>query len=298
MKGNFKIEGILPAIVTPLEADNRTVNEAVTRKLTEYFLENGANGFYILGGTGEGIVLDINERQRMCEIMVDQVKGRKPVIDHVAAINITDAIQLAKHAEKAGADALASVPPTGAFFDEEDIYQYYKALAGSTNLPVFVYYSPTSVTMSAKLLARIFEIDNVVGVKWSTYNYYEMMHLKEITHGEMMVINGPDEMLINGLASGADAGVGATYNVMLPQFVSLYNEFKAGNVDKAREIQYTVNRAIRPLIKYEVIPSIKAALGQMGFAVGQATFPMRQFDDKMTADFMAELKATGWPFNK
>ncbi len=297
MKGNFKISGILPAIVTPLEADNRTVNEAVTRELTEYFLDRGANGFYILGGTGEGILLDINQRMRMCEIMVDQVKGRKPVIDHIAAINITDAIALAKHAEKAGADAIASIPPTNAYFEEEDLYQYYKALASNVTIPVIIYYTPSSVPMSVKLLTRIFQIDNVVGVKWSTYNYFELMHLKDVTNGEMLVINGPDEMIINGLASGADAGVGATYNVMLPEYVALYNEFKAGNIDRAREIQYKINRAIRPLIKYELIPSIKCALNHRGFKVGQATFPMRQYDDKMEAALLEELTAAGWPFS-
>lgn len=298
MKGNFKVSGILPAIVTPLEADNRTINEAVTRELTEYFIKNEASGFYILGGTGEGILLDINERKKMCEIMIDQVKGRVPVINHVAAINTTDTVELAKHAEKAGADAIASIPPTNAFYDTEDLYQYYKNLANSVNIPVFVYFSPTAQPMSPELLKRIFEVDNVVGVKWSTYNYFDMMRLRDITNGEMLVINGPDELLVNGLMAGADAGVGATYNIMFPEYVKIYKAFKAGNIELARELQYKVNRAIMPLIKHEVVPAIKAAMTHsMGFNVGQATFPMRQYDDAKTAALIADLNAAGWPFN-
>ena len=77
----------MPALITPLENDNKTVKEGVAREIIDLHLSQGANGFYILGGTGEGLVLSREQRERMCEITIDQVAGRKPVICHVASIN-------------------------------------------------------------------------------------------------------------------------------------------------------------------------------------------------------------------
>ena len=87
--------GIMPALVTPLNEDNKTVNEEVAKKLIEFQMSQGANGFYVLGGTGEGLVINQAERERMCEISIAQVAGRVPVIIHIAATNLDEAIALA-----------------------------------------------------------------------------------------------------------------------------------------------------------------------------------------------------------
>ena len=296
MKG-IKYEGILTALVTPLNKDNKTVNESVVKPLIEHQLSQGANGFYILGGTGEGPVVRPEERMKMCELCVDAVGGRKPVICHVAAMNLEEAILLAKHAEKAGADAIAAIPPLFFFYDEEDIYQYYKAIAASVHIPVIIYYHPSAQKeMRPALIARLFGIDNITGVKWSSSNYFEMMNLKDMTHGDMNIINGPDETLVCGLMAGADAGIGSTYNIMLPQFVKIYDLFRAGKIDEAREVQMQVNRVICTMFEFEIIPSVKYGCELMGFDVGDATFPMRHLSDEQKARFAAKLHEAGWPF--
>ena len=158
--------GIMPAIVTPLKADNRTVNVDVMGQLVERHLADGADGFYLLGGTGEGLVVDREQREILCEATVKQVAGRKPIINHIAAMNLEETVELAKHAEKAGCDAISSVPPLFFFHDAEDLYNYYKKLAESVTIPVIMYYHPSAgAHMSAELVARICEIDNMTGVK-------------------------------------------------------------------------------------------------------------------------------------
>ena len=207
-------------------------------------------------------------------------------------------VALAKHAEKAGANAIAATPPLFFYYDETDIYNYYKNLAQSVSIPVIVYYHPSAQrSMSADLLSKICEIDNVTGVKWSSGDFYQLMQLKDKTHGEVNIINGPDELLINGLSSGADAGVGATYNVMLPEFVKLYNYFKEGNMEKALETQLKVNRVINCMIKHEVIPTIKYAFSLMGYDAGEASFPMRQYTEEQKIQCKNDLYESGWPFN-
>ncbi len=296
MKG-IKFEGILPALVTPLREDNKTINEECAEKLIEFQLQNGADGFYVLGGSGEGPVIAAEERMKMCEVAVHTVSGRKPVICHIAAMNMEEAVMLASHAEKTGADAIAAIPPLFFYYDEQDLIAYYKKLADSVSIPLIIYYHPSAQKdMSAKLIAKIFEIDNVTGVKWSSTNFFELMKLKELTQGDMNIINGPDELLICGLMAGADAGIGSTYNFMLPEFAELYRLFRAGKIDQARALQFKVNKAIDLAIKHEVIPMTKLAVSLMGFDVGNATFPMKHYTDAEKALIAGELKETGWPF--
>ena len=152
--------------------------------------------------------------------------------------------------------------------------------------------------MSPQLIAKICQIDNVTGVKWSANNYYAMMQLKDMIHGEVNIINGPDEMLIQGLSAGADAGIGATYNAMLPEYVKIYNYFKQGNMEAALQTQMKVNRIIDSMIKFEVIPSVKYAVTLMGYNVGNATFPMKEMTDEEKALFEKEIRANGWPFGQ
>ena len=293
----LKITGILPALVTPFKEDNKTINEESARKLIDLHLSQGANGFYILGGTGEGLVMGREEREVMCEVAVKHVAGRVPVINHIASMNFREAIELAKHAESTGADAIAAVPPSFFYYTEDDIYNYYKKLAESVHIPLIIYYHPAAQKdMSAKLIARIFEIDNVTGVKWSSNNFFEMMKLKEITNGEMNIINGPDELLVSGLAAGADAGIGSTYNCLLPEFVKIYNYVKAGETDKALKVQMKVNDVIGLMIRSELIPSVKLAVKFMGIDVGEGTFPMKRFTAEEAAKYESDLKALGWPF--
>lgn len=292
-----KFEGIMPALITPLNSDGKTVNEKSARELIEFLLKEGADGFYVLGSTGEGLVLDESERMKMLEITVEQVNGRKPIICHTAAMNFSEALRLSKHAEKTGADAISAIPPLFFHYRTEDVYNYYKTLAESTALP-FIMYNHLSVGggMNADTVAKMFEIDNITGVKWTVNNYYELMRLRDLTHGEMNIINGPDEMLLEGLSAGADAGIGTTYNVMLPQFLGIYSHFKKGEIDKAREIQTRVNRVIACMIRNEVISATKSMCTLLGFDAGPATYPLRDMRGEAEKQLQKELKELGWPF--
>jgi Dihydrodipicolinate synthase/N-acetylneuraminate lyase len=292
----LKFEGIIPAFVSPLSEDN-TIKEAVTRKLLAYEIAMGADGFYICGATGEGLVMQPEERKKLCEIAVDEIKGKKPIITHIAAMDMKTTIDLAKHAENAGVDCIASVPPFYFVYDDNDIYNYYKELAASVHIPVMIYYHPAAkADMKAELIAQLFEIDNVTAVKWSSGNYFELLKLKQMTNGEMNIINGPDEMLVCGLAAGADGGIGSTYNVMLKEYKAIYHFFQNGQIEKARNMQMKVNRVVSEMIQHKVIPSVKYALELLGFDVGNATFPMKRFTIEEKKQLEAQLHALGWPF--
>ncbi len=289
----MKFKGIMPALVTPLNNDE-SVNVQALNKLIEFLIGKDADGFYVGGATGEGIALKTEERMVLAESAIKAVNRRKPCIVQVAAADFGDALLLAKHAEQIGADAISATVPVFFKYDEDDVYNYYKALAECVHIPVMIYYSPAvSFNFNADFAARVFGIDNVTAIKWTSSNFYEMLRLKDLTNGEMNIINGPDEMLLMGLSAGADGGIGSTYNFMLDIIKGIYNNFIGGNIEKARDYQMRANRIIHELLKNENIPTTKIILEAMGFDVGNATFPMKRYTDDDKKAIISGMKRAG-----
>jgi N-acetylneuraminate lyase len=232
-------------------------------------------------------------RMRMAEITVDQVKGRVAVINHVGACDARSAVRLAKHAEEIGCDAISSVPPNFYYSHEEnEIFNYYKALSDACAKPLLVY--ATGMFKQADIvpvIARLMEIDTVIGLKFTRMNYYEMRRIIELNGGDINVINGPDEMLICGLTMGADAGIGSTYNVMPGEYVKLFNSFRSGDFAAAQQQQYKINHAIEIMLRHSLFPALKHMLTVQGFDVGVPVFPMKRFTPEEEAALMKDLNA-------
>lgn len=289
-----RFTGVLPALITPLKEDE-TLNVTVLHQLVNDLLKQGADGFYVGGATGEGIALRQDVREQLAEETIKLVGGRKPCIIHVASADFSEAIALAKHAQRSGADAISAIPPLFFSYDEEDVYQYYKAIAAAVDIPVMIYFNPAAgFKINAQFAARMFEIDNVTAIKWTSSDYYGMLRVKELTHGEMNVINGPDEMLLMGLSAGADGGIGSTYNILLPQIKGIYENFKAGNIARAQEIQAAVDEIIAVLHHYPTIPCLKAILESIGYEVGNAAFPMKRFTQEQKEKMLTEFITAGY----
>ena len=289
----MKFEGIMPAIITPLH-DDQTVNVPVLHKFLEHLIAEGADGFYVGGATGEGINLKTEERMILAEESVKAVAGRVPCIVQVAAYDFNDAVRLAKHAESIGAEAISATTPLFFPYSEDDIFNYYKALADAVSLPVMIYYNPAAgFPITANFAARCHQVDNITGIKWTSPNYYEMIRLKDLTHGEMNIINGPDEMLLMGLSAGADGGIGSTYNFQLKNIKKVYNLFKAGDMKAALEAQTVADRIIYAMLSHGNIPPTRAILEQMGFEVGNATYPARRYTPAEKAKIIADMRAAG-----
>jgi len=293
----MKLKGIMPALATPLNEDG-SVNLYVLRELIEFFLNKGANGFYLAGATGEGLALNPDQRRLLAETAVRQVSGRVPCIVQVASTDFGEALRLAKHAESIGADAISSTPPIFFRYDEDDVYNYYKRLSDAAHLPMMIYNSPLAgFPISPAFAARMFEIDNVTSIKWTSSDYFGLMQLKQLTHGEMTVMNGPDEMLLMGLSAGADGGIGTTYNFMFSHYLSVYKAFRAGNMEKAQEYQNKITSIIGALRSVKACPSIpatKALLEEMGFAAGDAAFPQKKLSSEKKRELVETLTRAGW----
>ena len=289
---NVLFSGILPALVTPL-TERETINEDVARRLMRWHMDEGMDGFYICGATGEGPVVAPKERMRLAEIAREETRARdKKAIIHVGAIDLTTAKALARHAGEIGADAISSVPPFFFGYGEKEIAQYYTELAEAAGVPLIMYCSPLSgVNITYDMVSRFLNIPHAIGVKWTSYDYYTMHRIKELRGGDVNVLNGPDECLLCGLTMGADGGIGATYNVMPRMFRQIYDRFRAGEIEGARQAQYKANRLIEVIIRFGVQASLKEMLGMLGYDCGFCVYPQKRLSDEERQGLRDALKA-------
>ncbi|MBZ0294553.1 MAG: dihydrodipicolinate synthase family protein [Anaerolineae bacterium] len=273
-----KIQGIIPALVTPFE-NSGEFNERVFRELIQFMLSTEVDGFYVTGGTGEGLLLDPEERRHILEVALDEVDGRVPIIAHVGAVATHTAADLAAHASSVGAAAIAAIPPIYVGADLQGIKEHYRQIAvAAGEVPVWLYYVPhaTGVTLTSKTFSELMDIPNVRGVKYTSHNLYEMHNIIELAKGrDFTVISGPDEMCLPALIMGATGAIGTTYNIMPGQFVKLYRAYVSGDMEAAKTLQYQANQVINALLTVPTIAAIKAVLTRMGFDSGTPRSPLR-----------------------
>ena len=287
---NVRFTGVMPALVTPLNPDE-SLNEESARRLMRHLLEQGMDGFYLCGGTGEGPALQKELRMRLAEAAREETKGKGKLIVHVGAVDLVTARTLARHAGKIGADAVSSVPPFFFHYGEKEIRQYYTALAEESGLPVIMYASPLAgVTITWDMVDRLMEIPGMIGLKWTSSDYYTMRRIKELRGGNINVLNGPDETLLCGLVMGADGGIGATYNIVPKQIRMIYDCYRSGDLEGARQAQFRVDRLIHVLIKYGVVPAIKEILAMEGFDCGACVYPTKRLTREEREALAKDLK--------
>ena len=290
----MKFQGVIPALITPVD-ENGKLNKTALKELLEAQIKEGADGFYVGGATGEGVILDADVLRDLMKESVSIVNHRVPVIIHIARMNNHEMIEMAKYAEKVGADAVSAIPPIFYKYDEDSIYAYYKRLADSVGLPIVIYNNPnTGVTFTDDLLYRLFgTIPSITAIKWTNYDFTAVLRLKD-RFPDACVINGPDEMLLMGLAAGCDACIGTTYNFQLTRIKNIYNAFRAGNIEEARREQTVACKIINVMLKNNVLKCTRLILARRGFATGIPMFPMLPYASKAEEDkILAELKAAG-----
>jgi N-acetylneuraminate lyase len=282
------IHGIFPALLTPLDG-GKTVNHESLRKLMNFHIDSGVDGFFVCGGSGEGVTLETEERKAVMETAVEVARGRAQIIAHVGGLNTEVVADLAAHAASLGVDAVAAVPPFYFRVDIDALYDHYKAIADAANgTPVHLYNVPSSthVEINAAIMKRLMEIPTVRGIKYSSYNLFDMRNIIELSP-DMVVLSGFDEVCIAALSMGAQGAIGSTYNVLPASFSVIYREMKAGNLAEAQKWQFRANRVIKALVSVPLIAGLKEILTDWGIDCGIPRQPQRP----LTADERARLFA-------
>jgi len=293
---NKLFTGILPALITPIREDGSFLRDAA-EKVIDYEFRSPIAGFYINGATGEGPVLSEKTRMEMAETAVEKTRGRGKIINHIGAPDTNSAFRLAKHAAEIGCDAVSSVLPNFYFkYTTPQILDYYKRIADISGLPVVVYANGLMNQNPVDFMREAMKIDGVIGVKYTIFDYYDLHRITELNSGDINVLNGPDEMLICGLMMGADGGIGTTYNIMPDWFCELYDAYRAGQFEKARSVQFRINRVIEIIRRYPTsIPAVKEIFRYRGIDAGQAAYPAKIYTAEESAALRWELREAGVP---
>lgn len=276
-----RMKGIIPALITPYTTSGE-LNGAVTRKLLRHLLSKGVAGFYLSGSTGEGFLQTIAERKAFLELVLNEAKGEAPVIVHVGAMDTASCIELTRHAAEVGADAVSAVAPFYYKHGLEQVKQHYLDIARAAHIPLILYHYPaaTGVNGSAAFYAELANEPNIIGVKFTSMNSFELQQLIAACGPDFLVFNGPDEGLLAGLSIGCAGAIGSTYNIMPAPFVELYNAFQAGDIAQARRLQFEVNEVIAELLKYDFIAFEREILRLQGLEVGAPRKPIQQLTDE------------------
>jgi N-acetylneuraminate lyase len=271
----FKLTGIMPALLTPFDQEGE-VNLTVLRDLVEFHLAAGVSGFYILGSTGEGLLLSEADRRLVTETVIAQVKGRAPVVVHVGALTTRLACDLAAHAESAGADATSSIPPIYYPVGVEGVKQHYQAIAAASSLPFYIYNIPgtTGVDVTVDIVQDLMsELPTLRGIKYTSYDLRRMRQIIELEGGKLNVMSGPDEMMVAAQAMGADGAIGTTQNILPRLFAQIYEAFHAGVVSAAQEMQAKVNWVVNLFLQLPASSAVKEIMRLIGFDCGSARRP-------------------------
>lgn len=272
------LRGSLVPLVTPFR--DGAIDEDAFRGLVEWHIESGTHGLTITGTTGEPALLSFDERKQIIKLAIDASAGRIPVLAGTGSVHHDETLALTKYAEEQGADAAVVIVPYYVKPSQEGLYQHFKDVAQSTNLPVMLYNIPGrgGANLEPETTMRLAsDCPNIFGVKESNKDFE---HVARVFHQARSlgrpfgVYSGIELLTFPILALGGAGMVSATGNVMPKETAELFNLCEAGKWDEARELHYQLT-PINDAMFFETNPvPAKTALGMMGRITPEMRLPL------------------------
>jgi 4-hydroxy-tetrahydrodipicolinate synthase len=213
MTAKTRFQGSFTALVTPFK--NGSLDEKAFRDLVEWQIAEGTNGLVPAGTTGESPTLSHDEHKQVVEWCVKVVNGRVPVVAGAGSNSTREAIELSRHAEKAGADAVLVVTPYYNKPTQEGLYQHYKAINDAIGIPIVIYNIPARsvIDMSVDTMKRLFELPNIAGVKDATANVIRVSQQRQAMGAGFNQLSGEDASALGFMAHGGHGCISVTANV-------------------------------------------------------------------------------------
>jgi N-acetylneuraminate lyase len=263
-------KGIIPALYTPFDNNGRLNIKSAKRHIS-FLLKAGCTGLFISGSTGEGFYQTLDER-----MVIDEVRGKMDVVVHVGAVDLRQAVELAKFAGDIGASGISSVLPIYYPHTLQDIRCYYKELNSACDLPLLVYYLEMNRPgfTARQFLDAVGDLSNLWGVKYTSPDLFQMQLISILSEGRLQLFGGYDQMALCSFAMGARGVIGSSYNFIPEPYIKIYNAFVRSNLKAAVQAQREANKLLDRLKTYGYINMGKAALKLRGIDVGQPRPPM------------------------
>lgn len=291
-----KFKGVFPAFYACYDEDGN-ISRDRSAKLAEFYYSLGIKGLYLTGSSGECILHTAQERKDTLEAVMETVGGKMTVIAHVAAPSTRESIELARHAEKLGVDAIAMVP--GIYYPPsyDAVKKYWcDVLDATDNVPLIIYNIPGTTNgfnLPTKLFEEMLATGRVAGVKNSSDSVQDLLRFRVAGGDDVAIFNGPDEQYVAGRMMGASGGIGGTYGYMPELFLKLDRYINEGNIKTACALQ----KEITQLISYtfnaaSLYAAAKGVLRLRGIECGsvRAPFvPLRDSDDVVIRTLKAKI---------
>ena len=238
MAAMAQFRGSFTALVTPFKKGGG-LDEDAFRKLVSWQIAEGSNGMVPVGTTGESPTLTHDEHNNVVEWCVQEANGRVPVIAGAGSNSTTEAVALARHAEKAGADAVLVVTPYYNKPTQEGMYHHFKAVNDAIGIPIFIYNIPprSVVDMSVETMTRLFELKNIAGVKDATANLARVSQQRHAMGPDFIQMSGEDMTALAYMAAGGHGCISVSANIAPKPCAELMSAVLKGDYAGALQIQ-------------------------------------------------------------
>lgn len=284
------LAGCWPALVTPFTQDD-AVNTKMLQALTEYLVSKGIGGLYLCGSTGEGLYQSVEERKLVTSTVIAQVRGRIPIIVHVGCVATCHAVELAKHAQQAGATGVSSVLPT-LNVAMADVYAHYQAIAGSVpSLPFFPYLFGAQIDALSLMRALTDRIPNLAGAKYTGPNMHVLKQLIDMGNGRWTLFSGMDEQCAFAAMFGCTQNIGSTLNFMPGVYREIRRLLSVGDLTQAVAWQEHANRATAVVSSFGYMGAHREVMRMLGLDCGEARLPTPALSEAKRAALREQLEA-------
>jgi len=272
---SLALRGVITALVTPFTQDGDIIEESI-RELVRFQLKAGVHGLFAFGTNGMGPAMEVPQRKKAAEVIVSETAGRIPVIVHVGGMDLHVGIELAAHAEKIGASAVACVTPFYYHPDATAVVEHYNRLSESTTLPLLLYNIPSNTgnNLSAETVRTLSKIPGIVGIKDSSRDFLQLLDFLSISPPGFCVISGTDSFFFSALCAGVQAGVSGFANAFPELMVQIYEDYTRGDLAEAKKLQLKIHSLRAALTKPEIAPLLET-LRMRGLKSGKVKLPLR-----------------------
>jgi 4-hydroxy-tetrahydrodipicolinate synthase len=282
------------ALVTPFRAD-QSLDEETLRRLVRRQVEAGIDFLVPCGTTGESPTLTRSEHLRVVEITLEEAKGHVPVLAGAGGYHTQEVVDLAGELEEMGADGILSVTPYYNKPTPEGLYQHYRTIADAIDLPIIVYsiQGRTGINVEPATLARLAEIDNIIGVKEASGNIAQMANVIHAVPPEFLVLCGDDPITIALMALGGRGVVSVVSNQIPAEMTHLAHACLEGNFETARHLQ----KRFLPLMNVNFVESnpipVKEGMAMMGLLEPVYRLPLCRASEQNRTRIEKVLDAAG-----
>ena len=292
------IKGIIPPIITPVDADER-VDEKVLRRHIDFMIAEGISGLLAFGSNGEFYMLDEIEMKKILRIILDQVKGRIPVYMGVGAIRTSTCVRLVQMGARYGVDGVSILQPMFLTPSEDELRTHFSTIARAVpELPVLLYNNPgrTGYGISQDTVEYLAHtLPNLVGMKDSSGDMTQTMEfIRRNVDVGFRVMCGKDTLIYSGLAVGAVGAVCTTANFIPKLVCSIYNKYVAGDIQGALEAQYKLNPVRLQMDRSSFPVATKDYANLLGLNLGKPILPNKSLTDNQLFGLKEQLVRVGY----